>query len=49
MIGGDLGASYRVEPPAQVINLKKDTDNAADDEDTSDDVDDKSKKSGAKK
>jgi len=49
MIGGDLGASYRVEPPAQVINLKKDTDNAADDEDTSDDADDKSNKSGAKK
>jgi hypothetical protein len=49
MIGGDLGASYRVERPAQVINLKKDTDNAADDEDTSDDVDDKSNKSGAKK
>jgi hypothetical protein len=48
MIGGDLGASYRVEPPAQVINLKKDADNNTDDEET-DDVEEKGKKPTAKK
>jgi hypothetical protein len=48
MIGGDLGASYRVEPPAQAINLKKDADNGAEDEEA-DDLDEKSKKPAAKK
>jgi ABC-type dipeptide/oligopeptide/nickel transport system permease component len=49
MIGGDLGASYRVEPPVQVINLKKDSENGVDDEDAADEVDEKSKKTSAKK
>jgi len=48
MIGGDLGASYRVEPPAPVLNLKKDAENGAED-DEPEDLDEKSKKAPAKK
>jgi ABC-type dipeptide/oligopeptide/nickel transport system permease component len=47
MIGGDLGASYRVESPVQVINLKKDTENGAEDEEA-DDLDEKTKKPATK-
>jgi hypothetical protein len=48
MIGGDLGASYRVESPTQVINLKKDSENGAEDEEV-DDAEEKSKKPVSKK
>lgn len=48
MIGGDLGASYRVEPPAQVINLKKDSENTTEDEDAADDADEKGRKPSTK-
>jgi hypothetical protein len=48
MIGGDLGASYRVEIPAPAINLKKDAENGAED-DESEDAEEKNKKPPAKK
>lgn len=36
MIGGDLGASYRVEPPAQTLNIKPADAPAEDEEDVED-------------
>ena len=51
MIGGDLGASYRVEPPAPALNLKP-ADAAPDDEEDLDEkkpVASKEKQAAAKK
>ena len=48
MIGGDLGASYRVAPPVQTINLKKENEGGAED-DEADDIEESSKKPAPKK